>query len=583
MKKHIFNIASFMMLLTLVVGLSSCSDSYLEDVNTDNSKAETIDPNVQLTTTLLQTYGDFSLMDTYRSYITGFTQYYAGGWNVSNYAGAVYPKDSEMAYPWNRYYQISIKNLVDAIHRTGDMPNTNAALRIHRAYMMAVLSDIYGDIPCTEAGMSFIDGNATPKYDTQEEVYDFIFSELKACAAQLGTGTDAISGDVTSLGGNPEAWKRYANTLRLRYAMRISDVAPERARTEFESALNADGGIISSADEDAYIKYIDAPFTLYDGAADLDFRANALGEMIYGQDPQSPSFVSSTLFDYMKKMHDPRLYRIARCYIHTTRSQTDTSGNFDVTDEVLAWGERGGEGIVPCNVGDAWWSDWVSAPANSDIPTLDSLATLYPDKGYDKNNYPARMIRPTIAVAFCNADCPGILITSAEVEFLLAEAASKGWNVTGDAESHYEAGIRASMQMLNNHYDIVSKISDEEIEEYIAENPLGGNPRESINTQAWILHLTNPNEGWANLRRSDYPALADRTLLPVRGDFPHEDPNMQTPVRLRYPLLEARYNSVNYEEAVDRLGGTDDWHTRVWWDVNEQNFMDIEKFSESIE
>lgn len=175
MKKHIFNIASFMMLLTLGGGLSSCSDSYLEDVNTDDSKAETIDPNAQLTTTLLQTYGDFSLMDTYRSYITGFTQYYAGGWNVSNYAGAVYPKDSEMAYPWNRYYQISIKNLVDAIHRTGDMPNTNAALRIHRAYMMAVLSDIYGDIPCTEAGMSFIDGNATPKYDTQEEVYDFIF------------------------------------------------------------------------------------------------------------------------------------------------------------------------------------------------------------------------------------------------------------------------------------------------------------------------------------------------------------------------------------------------------------------------
>ena len=583
MKKHIFNIASFMMLLTLGGGLSSCSDSYLEDVNTDDSKAETIDPNAQLTTTLLQTYGDFSLMDTYRSYITGFTQYYAGGWNVSNYAGAVYPKDSEMTYPWNRYYQISIKNLVDAIHRTGDMPNTNAALRIHRAYMMAVLSDIYGDIPCTEVGMSFIDGNATPKYDTQEEVYDFIFSELKACAAQLGTGTDAISGDVTSLGGDPEAWKRYANTLRLRYAMRISDVAPERARTEFESALNADGGIISSADEDAYIKYIDAPFTLYDGAADLDFRANALGEMIYGQDPQSPSFVSSTLFNYMKKMHDPRLYRIARCYIHTTRSQTDTSGNFDVTDEVLAWGERGGEGIVPCNVGDAWWSDWVSAPANSDIPTLDSLATLYPDQGYDKNKYPARMIRPTIAVAFCNADCPGILITSAEVEFLLAEAASKGWNVPGDAESHYEAGIRASMQMLNNYYDIVSKISDEEIEEYIAENPLGDNPRESINTQAWILHLTNPNEGWANLRRSDYPALADRTLLPVRGDFPHEDPNMQTPVRLRYPLLEASYNSVNYEEAVDRLGGTDDWHHRVWWDVNEQNFIDIEKFSESIE
>ncbi len=579
MKKTYSFIASVMMVLVLG-GFSACSDSYMEEINTDESKAKSIDPNAQLTTALLQTYGDFSLMDTYRSYITGFTQYYAGGWNVSNYAGAVYPKDSEMAHVWNRYYTIAFKNLVDAIHHSEDMPNTNAALRIHRAYLLAVLSDIYGDIPCTEAGMSYINGNATPKYDTQEEVYDFIFSELKTCAAQLGKGTDHISGDVTSLGADVAAWKRYANTLCLRYAMRISDVAPERARTEFESALIADGGIISSAEEDAYVKYIDAPFTLYDGANDLDFRANALGEMIYGQDPESPSFVCSTLFNYMKKMHDPRLYRIARCYLHTTRSQTDTSGNIDVTDDVIAWGERGGAGIVPCNVGDAWWHNWVNAPATSDIPKLDSLVRLYPEKGYDKNNYPTRMIRPTIATAFCKADCPGILITHAEVEFLLAEAASKGWNVSGDVKSHYEAGIRASMQMLNSRYDIVSKISDAEINEYIAENPLGDNPREAINLQAWILHLTNPNEGWANLRRSDYPALADRTLLPVRGDFPHEDPNMKTPTRLRYPLLEAKYNSVNYKDAVKRIGEKDDWHARVWWDTAEQHFIDIKELDE---
>lgn len=575
MKKIYYYIVSVVTILTLA-GLSACSDAYMEDVNTDDSKASTIDPNAQLTTALLQTYGDFSLMDTYRSYITGFTQYYAGGWNVSNYAGAVYPKDSEMSYVWNRYYSIAIKNLVDAIHRSENMPNTNAALRIHRAYLMAVLSDIYGDIPCTEAGMSYINGNANPKYDTQEEVYNFIFSELKACAAQLGTGTDLISGDVTSMGGDTEAWKRYANTLRLRYAMRISDVAPEKAQSEFESALSADGRIILSADEDAYVKYIEAPFTLYDGAYDLDFRANALGEMIYGQDPTSPSFVCSTLFKYMQKMNDPRLYRIARCYIHTTRSQTDTSGNFDVTDEVIEWGKSGGTGIVPCNVGDAWWHEWVSAPANDEIPTLASLVKLYPDKGYDKNDYPSRMLRPTVATAFCNADCPGILITFAEVEFLLAEAVSKGW-IEGDANYYYEAGIRASMQMLNDYYDIVSKISDEEINKYIVENPLGNNPRETINTQAWILHLTNPSEGWANLRRSDYPALADRTQLPVR-DFPHEDTNMQTPTRLRYPLLEAKYNSANYKDAVERIGGNDNWHTRVWWDTCDQHFMNIKEF-----
>ena len=77
MKKIYYYIASAVMILTLV-GLSACSDAYMEDVNTDDSKASTIDPNAQLTTALLQTYGDFSLMDTYRSYITCFTQYYSG-------------------------------------------------------------------------------------------------------------------------------------------------------------------------------------------------------------------------------------------------------------------------------------------------------------------------------------------------------------------------------------------------------------------------------------------------------------------------------------------------------------------------
>ena len=68
--------------------MTSCSDDHMAEVNTDDSKSETIDPNNQLTTVLLQTYGDFSLMDTYRSYITGFTQHFAGAWNVTNYAGS---------------------------------------------------------------------------------------------------------------------------------------------------------------------------------------------------------------------------------------------------------------------------------------------------------------------------------------------------------------------------------------------------------------------------------------------------------------------------------------------------------------
>ena len=569
MKKKLY----IMLLSALTLGgtFTSCSDNHMESVNTDDTKSPTINPNAQLTTALLQTYGDFGLMDTYRSYITGFTQYFAGGWNVSFYAGAVNPDNDQMRLIWDQYYSVGIKNLVDAIHNSKDMPNTNAALRIHRVYLMSILTDTYGDIPCSEAGLGFIEGISNPKYDKQEDIYNWFFAELKDCVSQLGTGSDRISGDVTSLNGDTDLWKKYANSLILRFAMRISDVNPVLAQQEFEGVLASESGYIGNSNENAYVKYLDAPFTLYDGSRDLDFRANALSEILYGQDPTSPTFVCSTLYNMLKDNNDPRLLKICRNYINTTRSETKPEGCFDVTDDMVAWENAGGTGVQANDPGAAWWDQWPTVPATSEIPTLQQLVNNYPDKGYDQSNYPARMTRPFLALAFEQPNCPGILITSAEVEFLLAEAATKGWAVPGDAESHYEAGIRAAMQLLNDCYDIVGKISETDINDYIAANPLGDNPKEQINKEAYILHLTNPAEAWANLRRSDYPVLQDRAKF---GNFTYTCVDgFKTPVRLKYPNLEAKYNSVNYKEAIERLGGTDDWHKRMWWDVAEQNFQ----------
>lgn len=569
MKKKLY----IMLLSALTLGgtFTSCSDNHMESVNTDDTKSPTINPNAQLTTALLQTFGDFGLMDTYRSYITGFTQYFAGGWNVSFYAGAVNPDNDQMRLIWDQYYSVGIKNLVDAIHNSKDMPNTNAALRIHRVYLMSILTDTYGDIPCSEAGLGFIEGISNPKYDKQEDIYNWFFAELKDCVSQLGTGSDRISGDVTSLNGDTDLWKKYANSLILRFAMRISDVNPALAQQEFEGVLASESGYIGNSSENAYVKYLDAPFTLYDGSRDLDFRANALSEILYGQDPTSPTFVCSTLYNMLKDNNDPRLLKICRNYINTTRSETKPEGCFDVTDDMVAWENAGGTGVQANDPGAAWWDQWPTVPATSEIPTLQQLVNNYPDKGYDQSNYPARMTRPFLALAFEQPNCPGILITSAEVEFLLAEAATKGWAVQGDAESHYEAGIRAAMQLLNDCYDIVGKISETDINDYIAANPLGDNPKEQINKEAYILHLTNPAEAWANLRRSDYPVLQDRAKF---GNFTYTCVDgFKTPVRLKYPNLEAKYNSVNYKEAIERLGGTDDWHKRMWWDVAEQNFQ----------
>lgn len=557
--------------LALILGVSACSDTYLADLNTDKSKATFMDANALLTNALLQPYGDFGLMDTYRSYITGFTQHLAGGWNVTNYAGSVHANNQEMSKVWDQFYQVGIKNLVDGMANSANQPNVNAVLRIHFVYMISILTDIYGDVPCTEAGRGYTDGIFAPKYDTQKEIYDFFFTELAACVAQLGTGTDVVTGDVTAFDGNVAQWKKYANSLRMRFAMRISNVDPEKAKAEFEAALADEAGYIADASDDAYVRFIEGPFTLYDGSKVLDFRVNALGEILYGQDPESPSFVCATLYNQLKNTNDPRMYRIVRHYLNAQRSDVSPSGNVDVTDEVRAWEDGVGGGPHPCNPGAAWYNNWVNAPANELIPTLADLVAQYPDAGYDKNNCNARMVRPFLSVDFERPDCPGILFTSAEAEFLLAEAKLKGWNVDGTAENHFKAGVTASMKLLNTHYlSEEQQIADNEIATFVT--ALVANPVdvEAINTQAWILHLTNPSEAWSNLRRSDYPVLMDRTKLDVfPKDFTYDDDNLQTPTRLKYPNDEAKYNSVNYKAALARLteDGKDDWHARLWWDT----------------
>jgi hypothetical protein len=578
----------FLLLTVAALTFSACSDEYMESVNTDNTKTTSIDPNAQLTTCLLQTYGDFGLMDTYRSYITGFTQHFAGGWNVSNYGGSVHYNDDQARLIWDQYYSVAIKNLRDAIAHSADKPNINAVLRIHKVYLLSVLTDTYGDIPCRSTDTNLQETDPTPEYNTQEDCYKYFFEELKACLAQLGTGNDNVSGDVTNYNGELSYWKRYANSLRMRFAMRISDVAtgdptnPDvlNAQKEFEDAVNDPAGYIATYSQDAYIKYQNSPFTLYDGSRDFDFRANALGEILYGQDPTSPTFICTTLFNYLKDNNDPRLYCICRHYNNVRRSEIkpDKIGNVDLTDEFLGYIQAKDKKDNPSNPGAAWWNNWVNGPSDDEIaeyfPTLANLIKMYPDAGFNKNNFPARMMRPFLSVDFCQPNCPGVLFTSAEADFLIAEALTKGWSAPGTADEHFKSGIRAAMMFLNRHYlTAEDPITEGDINIYInnimATNPLATaeGAREAINLQAWIHHMMNPAEAWANLRRADYPKTIDRSQLDkFTKDFTYDDDNLTTPLRLRYPIMEEKYNGASRQEAIDRMGGKDDWHHPLWWD-----------------
>lgn len=556
MKNNIFKSLAIFAVALWGVAATGCSDDYMEDFNTDPSKADTIDPNAQLTTAQLQTYGDLGQVEIYRNYHYAFTQQLMGCWNTTNYGGHHTIDNNEMCRTWTSFYPNAIKNLVDGIYRSGkddSKPNINAALRIYRVYLMSLMTDIYGDCPYSEAGLGYLDEKYNPRYDTQEEIYNDFFVELKAAAGQLNATADKITGDVI-FSGDINRWKKLANSLRLRYAMRISGVDPEKARLEFEDALTA--GVMTSASDDALINYMDVAFS-FGQESYSDYRGNALSQLWFGNDPaNNPSYICSTFFNQLKDTGDPRCYQICRFYYDGLMSATKPDGRVDLTEEMISKGVK----MEPCDPGTYSWDNWPTG-YTSDI--LTEMAVDNPS--IDPNM--AREVRPKLASNFLKGNCPGVVMTYAEINFLLAEAALNNWTVEESAEGYYKTGIRAAMDFLHDNYD-TDKVSDEEFEAYMTANPIGYTQEQkkvAVNTQAWIHHFTNPNECWANVRRSGFPRLKSPEAY---GQGAFLTGGVEIPVRLCYPVLESSYNKQGYDEALNRMGGDNSWNTPLWWDVN---------------
>lgn len=548
-----------MMMAACTLFFASCSDEYMENMNTDPSKAATIDPNAQLTTAQLQTYGDLSMVEIYRNYLYAFSQQLMGCWNTTNYGGRHTLDNNEMSRIWTSFYTQSVKNVTDARYRTAEDPgkvNINSILRIYRVYLMSIITDIYGDVPYTEAGLGFLDGKYTPRYDKQEDIYNDFFRELEDASAKLDATKDRVTGDVI-YNGDLAKWKKLANSLRLRFAMRISNVNQEKAETEFENAMIADGGVIDNAASDALIKYITVSFS-FGQEAYSDYRGNSISQLLFGNDPSNnPSYICSTLFNQLYNTEDPRTFRIARCYYDGLMGATSPDNRIDLTDEML---EKGIE-FKPRDPGAYSWEPW---PSGYDSDICKALAVNNPSVKVTMD----REVEPKLANNFLKSDNPGVVMTSAEVKFLMAEAALKGWDVGGaTVEDLYEEGVRASMDFLTDNYGC-NVVTEDEFKAFIQNKGMIGHTNEqkleAINTQAWILHFSNPNECWANVRRSGYPKLKSPEEYGF-GQF--LTGGTEIPVRLCYPVLESSYNKKSYDEAIGRMGGTDDWHTHVWWDT----------------
>ncbi len=173
----------------------------------------------------------------------------------------------------------------------GHKDNQIAVARILKAHYYLLLTDRWGDIPYSEALKA--NENYRPKYDKQQDIYTGLFKELTEAVAQIKESEATVVGDVM-FNGNLAAWKRFANTLRMTMALRLSKADPTKGKSEYAAALAA--GVITSNSQNIEYKFVNG-----------DFGNSNPWYNNYTVSNRNDYAISSVLTDYMAPKADPRV------------------------------------------------------------------------------------------------------------------------------------------------------------------------------------------------------------------------------------------------------------------------------------
>ncbi|CAG4997877.1 hypothetical protein DYBT9275_01871 [Dyadobacter sp. CECT 9275] len=497
----------------LIAGSTSC-DKGFEEVNVNPVLATSIDPvylfsNAQFGSAIATQMYQMQIVQQINSPYTGVME--GGNHNVN------YDPNSNANYN-SLYLQNGPVNLLTTvIAQTKDLParsNLYNMSRIWKAYVFMVLVDTYGDVPYFEAGKAYLSGINLPKYDDQKLIYEDILKELEEGTKALDASKSIESGDLFYK-GNIAQWKKLGNSLLLRAGMRYTKLDAAKAKTYVAKAADpANGGLLSDNKDNALIAFnstFNHPLANY-------FQGTERGNVYLGK----------ALVDYLKTTADPRLRMIAVKYA-VPGNPIATAGAEDTT--------RANQDGMPYGYNE---STVVNAPG-------------FPGKIGSAFKY-SQINRRTVG----KIDAPEFFITFSQTQLLLAEAVQRGF-ITGDAKALYTTGVKAHLAQMAQ-YDVLATIPEAEQAAYLNANPfMPANALEQINTQYWLSSFLNGSEAWANFRRSGFPALTP-------NPYPGKDPSVKDFIRrLVYPVREKSVNTVNYNEAVQRMGA-DDLGTPIFWD-----------------
>ena len=376
---------------------------------------------------------------------------------------------------------------------TPALDNYRGVAKFFRAYHFITLTETFGDIPYTES-LKAVEGNVKPEYTPQREIYVGVLNELEE-ANNLLDPLKVLDGDPI-YGGDAMQWKKLVNAFRLRVLIHLSKKEADASlnvKTQFQSILSNP-----------------AKYPLMESNADngqLVYNTTAVSNYypLY-QNNSIPSLAAleKRFVTLLKSLNDPRLFEIAE---PITNMPAGIFTSYDGVDAGLTVADQ-----------------------NNSSPGASKIARRYFED---------------------NVNEPMILLGYAEQEFLIAEGIQRGW-ATGNAATHYNNGIRASMKFYG--------ISDAAIATYLAQPTVVYNPATAITQiiqQKYIAFFLN--SGWEPFFEQR------RTGIPVLSTGPGTQNGGMVPRRWIYPQSEYVSNSENVQEAVDRqFGGVDDINGVMW-------------------
>lgn len=411
--------------------------------------------------------------------------------------------------------------IVASSERQGD-PTTAAIARIIKVAAMHRISDTYGPIPYSKITTGAQD--ISIPYDSEPELFKAYFADLDQSIKDL-TGKDYyyLAADKV-YSGDPVKWAKFANSLKLRLAMRIAYADKELAQKMAEEAVKSPVGLITSNSENATWKYFGATKNPYYVAS----RYNTPAGCLTGGD----THVAADITTYMNGYKDPR--RAA----------------YFVPSE---WDEQ----------------EYVGLRRGIIIPDLSTTG----------RKYSGILVKETDPITWMNAS---------EVAFLRAEGAAVfGFDMGDTPENLYNTGIRLSFdqykvdgveEYLNDEENIPATYKDpantnsygEPLSDVTVkwdENATTEKKQERIIIQKWIANWMLGNEAWADFRRTGYPHRLPATEKGNKSSGKVD--SFAGPRRMPYPQEEyGKENGKYVIQAVnDYLKGSDDMTTKLWWDA----------------